>query len=821
MISDYGDARDTALYGELARRSRRRGLVTVVDSRFALRTFRHVSAVTPNEPEAEKALSTTLGSHDAALDAARTLVDTLDLEAAVVTRGREGLAVAERGGRAALIAAHGGHEAVDVTGAGDTVAAVFTVALTAGVDALDSAALANCAASLVVRRLGTAGDDPRRAPCPRANGAPVKLGPPTRPQADAARRPGSALPPPPGRCPRPRERRVRPAARRSRPVSGGGGGARERPRGGGELRPFDPREQGPAPGPSFRRMSGGRSSPPSRGVDHVIVFDEPTVAPVLAALKPDIHAKGTDYTEQTVPERAVVAAYGGRTVICGDPKDHSSSRLIATLEAADASRNSCLPATVAPASPPMAAPEYLRIVEIAEALDRFEGQRVTLKGWLYNRRSSGRIQFLQVRDGSATLQCVLLKKAVPPALFEEVAKLPLESSIVLTGVVKADPRSAMGFELTTEDLSIVSRAEEYPISKKAHGVAFLMDHRHLWLRSSRQHAIVRIRATIVKAIRDYFDQHGFTLVDAPVFTPNACEGTSTLFAVDYFDHRAFLTQSGQLYMEAAAMAHGKAYCFGPTFRAEKSKTRRHLTEFWMVEPEVAYCDLNGVMDLAEDFLCFIVAQVLEKHARELEALGRNVETLRRVTKPFVRLTHSEAVDLINQAIDDGTADRRPAGTEGRDQSEGTEDEPMETSSPLKRARHDDDFGAEEETILGRLFDRPVLVHRYPYEVKAFYMKRDPQDDTRALCVDVLAPEGYGEIIGGGQREDDLEALLSRIESHGLPREAFEWYTDLRRYGSVPHGGFGLGVERTVAWICGLHHVRETIPFPRMMERLAP
>lgn len=464
---------------------------------------------------------------------------------------------------------------------------------------------------------------------------------------------------------------------------------------------------------------------------------------------------------------------------------------------------------------------YHRIAEISEALDTLEGQPVTLKGWLYNRRSSGRIQFLQVRDGSATLQCILLKKAVSPELFEEIAKLPLESSIVLTGEVKRDPRSAMGFELAVQDVLVVSRAEDYPISKKAHGVAFLMDHRHLWLRSSRQHAIVRIRATIIKAIRDYFDQNGFTLIDAPIFTPNPCEGTSTLFEVGYFDEQAYLTQSGQLYMEAAAMAHGKVYCFGPTFRAEKSKTRRHLTEFWMVEPEVAYCDLDGAMDLAEDLLCFIVDRVLDKHTRELEGLGRNVDNLRKVKKPFVRLTHAEAVDRINQAIAEGTADRRPAGTENQDQAEGTEEETVADAPILKQARRDDDFGAEEETILGRLFDRPVLVHRYPYEVKAFYMKRDPEDETRALCVDVLAPEGFGEIVGGGQREDDLDLLLSRIDAHDLPREAFDWYTDLRRYGSVPHAGFGLGIERTVAWICGLHHVRETIPFPRMMERLAP
>ena len=462
-----------------------------------------------------------------------------------------------------------------------------------------------------------------------------------------------------------------------------------------------------------------------------------------------------------------------------------------------------------------------RISQIAADLDAFEGKTVTLEGWLYNRRSSGKIHFLQVRDGTATLQCVMVKKEVDADAFAEASKLPQESSIRVTGTVKRDDRSALGFELGVSGLEVVGRAEEYPITKKEHGIAFLMDHRHLWLRSSRQHIILRIRHTIIKAVRDYFDQNDFTLIDAPIFTPNAVEGTSNLFGVEYFDKQAYLTQSGQLYMEAGAMAHGKVYCLGPTFRAEKSKTRRHLTEFWMVEPEVAYLDLDGDMDLAEDFLCFIVERVLEKHEADLTALGRDVEALKKVKKPFPRLTHAEAVDLINKAIDDGTADRRPAGTESMQHSEGADDDQIDAAPPVSRARHDDDFGAEEETILGRLFDRPVLVHRYPYAVKAFYMKRDPEDESRALCVDVLAPEGFGEIIGGGQREDDLDTLLSRLKDHDLPREVFEWYLDLRKYGSVPHSGFGLGIERTVTWICGLHHVRETIPFPRMLERLNP
>jgi asparaginyl-tRNA synthetase len=345
-----------------------------------------------------------------------------------------------------------------------------------------------------------------------------------------------------------------------------------------------------------------------------------------------------------------------------------------------------------------------------------------------------------------------------------------------------------------------------------------MEHRHLWLRSSRQHRIIRIRHTLIRAVRDYFDRRGFVLIDAPVFTPNAVEGTSNLFEVGYFDRSAYLTQSGQLYMEAGAMAHGKVYCFGPTFRAEKSKTRRHLTEFWMVEPEVAFMDLDGAMDLAEDFLVEIVGRVVEAHAEDLEALGRDVDALRRVQKPFPRLTHRDAVDRINAAIDDGTADRTSAGAAS---TEGIEEEADAPVTEAKRARYDDDFGGDEETILSRTFDRPVMVHRYPQQVKAFYMKRDPEDDSRALGVDVLAPEGYGEIIGGGQREDDLATLERRIDEHRLPQEVFTWFKDLRRYGTVPHAGFGMGIERAVAWICGLHHVRETIPFPRTMDRLSP
>ncbi len=464
--------------------------------------------------------------------------------------------------------------------------------------------------------------------------------------------------------------------------------------------------------------------------------------------------------------------------------------------------------------------DHVTIEHIAKHLGDFEGNTVELRGWLYNKRSSGKLHFLQVRDGTATLQCVLLKKNVDEELFKQAGKLSQETSVIVTGEVKKDERSGLGFELKVTDLKIVKAAEDYPISPKKHGVAFLMDKRHLWLRSSRQHIIMRIRHTIAKAIRDYFDNREFTLVDAPVFTPNACEGTSTLFEVPYFDNTAYLTQSGQLYMEAGCMAHGKVYCFGPTFRAEKSKTRRHLTEFWMVEPEVAYMNLEEDMDMAEDFLCEIVQAVLAKHEKDLEALGRNVEKLKKIKKPFPRLTHKEAVDLINKAIEDGTADPTPAGTEYRS-ADGPEEEEDHAQAQVRPAKHDDDFGAGDETILSRMFDSPVLVHRYPYQVKAFYMKRDPEDDARALCVDVLAPEGYGEIIGGGQREDDLDVLLGRIDDHELPQEAFTWFTDLRRYGTVPHAGFGMGLERCVAWICGLHHVRETIPFPRLMGRLAP
>jgi asparaginyl-tRNA synthetase len=421
---------------------------------------------------------------------------------------------------------------------------------------------------------------------------------------------------------------------------------------------------------------------------------------------------------------------------------------------------------------------------------RHDGEEVTLRGWLYGKRSSGKLHFLQVRDGTGVIQCVVSKKDVPEAAFEAATNAHQEASVEVRGKVAKDTRSALGFELQTMDLKVLQGESGYPIQPKEHGVGFLQEQRHLWLRSSRQRAILAVRHTIIKAIRDYFDSRGFTLVDSPILTPAACEGTSTLFEVPYFDlGKAFLTQSGQLYGEAAAMAVGKAYVFGPTFRAEKSKTRRHLTEFWMVEPEVAFMDLEGDMALAEDFLVEIVKTVLLRNEAELKTLERDVEALKKVQKPFPRITYTEAIEYIQK-----------------------------TGHPIKWG---DDLGGDEETILCKQFDRPVMVHRYPSEMKAFYFKKDPNDPKVALGVDVLAPEGYGEIIGGGQREDDYATLKAGIEKHNLPLEAFGWYLDLRKYGSVPHAGFGLGVERTVGWICGLHHVRETIPFPRMMERLTP
>src|SRR5262245_46080226 len=430
-------------------------------------------------------------------------------------------------------------------------------------------------------------------------------------------------------------------------------------------------------------------------------------------------------------------------------------------------------------------PPHVMVAELPRHVD----QDVTIKGWLYNKRSSGKLHFLEVRDGSGIANCVVYVKDVPAEVFARADKLPQETALVITGRVRKHPKLDQ-YEVGVSALDVVAEPiAEYPITPKDHGTAFLMDHRHLWLRSRRQHAILRVRAEIIAAIRDYFDAHGFTLVDAPIFTPSACEGTTNLFEVGYFGDKAYLTQSGQLYMEAAAMAVGKAYCFGPTFRAEKSKTRRHLTEFWMVEPEVAFLDLEGDMALAEDFLCSIVPRVLDKRREELKVLERDTSKLEKVVKPLARIRYDEAIAILQRAG--------------------------------KEAKWGDDFGGDEETVISEQFDRPVMIHHYPAEIKAFYMKKDATDPKYACCVDVIAPEGYGEIIGGGQREDDLAKLEASIAQHNLPREAFEWYLDVRRYGTVPHAGFGLGIERTVSWICGLHHVRETIPFPRMLERLTP
>jgi asparaginyl-tRNA synthetase len=425
-----------------------------------------------------------------------------------------------------------------------------------------------------------------------------------------------------------------------------------------------------------------------------------------------------------------------------------------------------------------------------EDLSKHVGEEVTIHGWLYNKRSSGKIRFLLIRDGTGIVQCVLASGDVPEAAFNSFDGLTQESSLIVTGSVRKDDRAPGGYELQLRDLQVIQIANDYPITPKEHGVEFLMDRRHLWLRSSRQHAIMRVRDQIIRSIRDFFASNGFLAIDSPILTPAACEGTTTLFETEYFDlGKAYLTQSGQLYAEAAAMAFGKVYCFGPTFRAEKSKTRRHLTEFWMIEPEVAFNDLDDNMQLAEEMLEYVVSSVLKNREAELKMLERNTKFLQNVKKPLPRITYDEAVEILKK--------------------HGTNFE------------WGNDFGGADETLISEQFDRPVMVHRYPAKIKAFYMKRDPKNLDLALALDVLAPEGYGEIIGGSQREDDYETLLKRIEENNLPREAFEWYLDLRRYGSVPHSGYGLGLERTVSWICGLDHLRETIPFARMIYRLTP
>jgi len=437
------------------------------------------------------------------------------------------------------------------------------------------------------------------------------------------------------------------------------------------------------------------------------------------------------------------------------------------------------------------------ITTISE-IGKHDGQTVTIRGWLYNLRESGKLLFPIFRDGSGIIQGVVPKNAVPPEVFDAIKGLTQESSVVVEGKVRADKRAPGGYELDVSNVQVLQRVPEddpFPISLKEHGVDFLMDHRHLWVRTPRQAAILRVRAEIIKAARDFFDDRGFTLTDPPILTPAACEGTTTLFPVDYFDEQAYLTQSGQLYIEATAMALGKVYSFGPTFRAEKSKTRRHLTEFWMVEPEVAYAQLDDLMDLAEGLISFLVQRCLEKRRADLQTIGRDVSKLESVKAPFPRITYDEAVKMLQEAHVKGAVENK-----------------FEWGG---------DFGSPDETYISSQFDKPVMVHRYPAQIKAFYMEPDPQRPELALCVDVLAPEGYGEIIGGSQRMASHELLLRRIREHNLPEEAFKWYLDLRKYGGVPHGGFGMGIERAVAWICGLEHVRETIPFARTLHRLYP
>jgi asparaginyl-tRNA synthetase len=427
-----------------------------------------------------------------------------------------------------------------------------------------------------------------------------------------------------------------------------------------------------------------------------------------------------------------------------------------------------------------------------DRISAWEGKTVTVRGWLYNLRESGKLIFPIVRDGTGLLQGVIFQKAVPPEVFAAAKGLTQESSLIVTGNVRADKRAPGGYEMDVTHLEVVSRVspdDPYPITPKEHGIEFLMDHRHLWLRSQHQTAILRIRHEISKACRDCLEQEGYLEVSAPILTPAACEGTTSLFETQYFEEKAYLTQSGQLYSEAAAAALGKVYCFGPTFRAEKSKTRRHLTEFWMVEPEAAFATLEDMMDLAERFLAFIVQRVLENRRRELEVLERDVSKLEQITPPFPRISYDEAIKILERK-----------------------------GSEIKWGG---DFGGADETMIGEDFSKPVMVHRFPASIKAFYMEPDAQRPELALGVDVLAPEGYGEIIGGGQRISSLDLLRQRIKDHNLPEEAFAWYVDLRKFGSVPHAGFGMGLERAVAWICGLEHVRETIPFPRMLNRLRP
>ena len=428
----------------------------------------------------------------------------------------------------------------------------------------------------------------------------------------------------------------------------------------------------------------------------------------------------------------------------------------------------------------------ITITDLADYVDK----SVTLRGWVYNWRKKGKLRFIILRDGFGYLQCIVFRPEVDEEIWEKAVELTQESSIEISGKLVADERAPGGYELKVDGLKILQVSPEFPIGKKEHGADFLLNHRHLWLRSKRQHAIMRVRSEAQFAIRDFFQQRAYTLIDSPILTPAACEGTSTLFETDYFGEPAYLSQSGQLYLEPAVAALGKVYCFGPTFRAEKSKTRRHLTEFWMVEPEVAWLQFDGLLDLCEDFLSSVISRILEECAVDLERLERDISKLEPSTKgSFPRIDYGDAVKMLQDA--------------GQEIEFG------------------DDFGAEHETILAGLHDRPVLVTRYPAAIKAFYMQPDPSDPTRALAVDVLAPEGYGEIIGGSERSASLEHLERQIETHGLPRDAFKWYLDVRTYGSFPHSGFGMGLERFVAWMCGIPHLREAIPYPRMINRLYP
>ena len=429
-------------------------------------------------------------------------------------------------------------------------------------------------------------------------------------------------------------------------------------------------------------------------------------------------------------------------------------------------------------------------------LSQYDGKEVTLKGWVYNLRSSGKILFPQLRDGTGIVQCVVLKNSIAPETWEALKALGQESSVVIRGKVRADSRAPGGYEIDVTGAEVLQQVHDYPITPKEHGTEFLMDHRHLWLRSRRQHAVLKVRHTVVQAVRNFLDQDGFTLADSPIFTPAACEGTTTLFEVEYFEgEKAYLTQSGQLYNEATAAAFGKAYCFGPTFRAEKSKTRRHLTEFWMVEPEMAYAQLEDVMLLAERMLGYIAGRVLEDRKEELKVLERDTSKLEAIVPPFPRVHYDDAVKMLQEGFDKGVLE--------------------------SRFEWGGDFGAPDETYISGQFEKPVMVHHYPAVVKAFYMARDPEREELALGVDVLAPEGYGEVIGGGERATSLEFLKEQIALHQLPQEAFEWYLDLRRYGSIPHAGFGMGIERCTAWMSGIEHIRETIPFPRMLYRIRP